>query len=185
MTLLNNGADALALDADGGFTFSAPVAGAYAVTIGAPPAWHDCTVGNASGTATADVTNVSVTCTYGATVSTVASSLGLPAGAAVDAAGNIYVAEWSANRLSMVTPAGVVTPVASGLSSPMGVAVGPDGAVYVSDSASNRILRVGAGNVVTVFAGSGAIGGADGTGAAASFNRPYGIAFDRTGHLYV
>jgi hypothetical protein len=63
LTLNNNGADPLVVTANGAFTFSAPVAGSYLVTIAAQPAGQSCALANASGNATATVNSVSVTCT--------------------------------------------------------------------------------------------------------------------------
>jgi hypothetical protein len=66
VTLDDNGADPLILTSDGSFTFVTPVAynSAYVVTIGTQPAGQLCTVTNGSGLAvTADVSNVSVSCT--------------------------------------------------------------------------------------------------------------------------
>lgn len=66
LVLRNNGGNDLSLTADGGFTFSAPVAsgGAYAVTVQTQPAGGlTCTVASGSGTVVnANITNVSVTC---------------------------------------------------------------------------------------------------------------------------
>lgn len=66
VVLENNGADALTLTANGPFTFSTDVAAgaAYSVTVATQPTnGETCSVGNGSGTATASVTNVTVTCT--------------------------------------------------------------------------------------------------------------------------
>lgn len=65
--LQNNGGDALTLTANGPFTFKTPVTGptdAYAVTVNAQPTTPNqiCTVASGSGTASANVTNVAVTC---------------------------------------------------------------------------------------------------------------------------
>ena len=81
--LQNNGGDALTLTANGAFTFKTAVTGptdAYAVTVNTQPTTPNqiCTVAHGSGTATADVTNVAVTCvlsyTIGGTVSGVVGS---------------------------------------------------------------------------------------------------------------
>ena len=87
LTLRNNGGASLAINANGSFTFPAPVlsGGAYAVTLVTQPSspTQVCTLANTSGTVgAAAVTNVTVTCvtstfTIGGTVS------GLPAGASV------------------------------------------------------------------------------------------------------
>jgi galactose oxidase-like protein/Kelch motif protein len=65
--LQDNGGDSLTLTANGAFTFKTPVTGptdAYAVTVNTQPATPNqiCTVANGSGTASANVTNVGVTC---------------------------------------------------------------------------------------------------------------------------
>jgi len=63
-----------------------------------------------------------------------------------------------------------------------------DGAsnVYVADSLNNTIRKVAPAGVVTTLAGmSGVSGTNDGTGSAAQFNQPAGIAVDGAGNLYV
>jgi hypothetical protein len=69
LVLQNNGGDNLAVSANGTFSFNTTVdAGApYNITVLTQPAnpSQGCTVGNPSGTATASVTNVSVTCSTG------------------------------------------------------------------------------------------------------------------------
>jgi hypothetical protein len=66
LVLQNNGGDNLTVNANAtSFTFATPIisGGAYSVTVLTQPAGENCTVSNGSGTATADVTNLSVTCT--------------------------------------------------------------------------------------------------------------------------
>jgi sugar lactone lactonase YvrE len=202
VTLQDNGGDDLAVSADGNFAFATAVTGPYAVTIGRQPLWQDCTVANGSGTATADVSGVSVNCApYAAYVTTLAGNAGVagtsdgtgsaasffyPVGVAFDASGNAYVADSAYGLLRKITPAGVVTTlVASGLNTPWGVAVGPDGNIYVALYGANAIAKVTPDGTVTTFAGSGVSGSADGNGTAASFQIPTGVAFDRAGNLYV
>ena len=67
---------------------------------------------------------------------------------------------------------------------PYGVVVGADGAIFVADCGNHRVRRIKDG-AVTTFAGSGKEGGADGIGAAASFNYPQGLALGPGGVLYV
>lgn len=108
------------------------------------------------------------------------------------------------NRLiRKITPAGVVTTLAGG--APTSTSIGVDGIgsaasfgtpvgitndaaanVYVVDSGSHTIRKVTPAGVVTTLAGTaGQSGSTDGTGAAARFNSPNGIAADGEGNLYV
>lgn len=186
VTLLNRGADPLAVDANGSFRFAAPVAGAYEVTVGTQPNWQSCTVANGSGTATGDVLDVAVACQRTGTVSTVATGLGAPVAAAVDSAGNFYVTTWGGpNQLMLVTPLGFAAPVAALPGSAVAVVLGPNGSLYVAGAGANVILEVTPTGTVSNFAGTGALGGGDGPRASATFNYPYGLAFDVAGNLYV
>jgi hypothetical protein len=66
VTLLNNGADALTIAANGSFTFTTPIVynSGYAITVGTQPAGQTCTVTNGSDTnITVPVSSVTVTCT--------------------------------------------------------------------------------------------------------------------------
>lgn len=121
-----------------------------------------------------------------------------PSGIAVDAAGNVYVADTSNNNIRKVTAAGVATTLAGTTSAgfadgtgaaakfnvPIGIAVDGTGNVYVGDNQNNRIRKVTAGGVVTTLAGSGAMGSANGPGAGASFRGLGGVTVDPTGNVY-
>ena len=65
------------------------------------------------------------------------------------------------------------------------MAVDSAGIVYVSDYNNNRIRKITSAGVVTTLAGSGAYGFADGTGSAAQFYYPSGVAVDSSGTVYV
>jgi prepilin-type N-terminal cleavage/methylation domain-containing protein len=122
-----------------------------------------------------------------------------PEGIAIDSAGNLYMADYNNNDIRKITPAAVVTTLAGSgaagyadgtgiraiFNNPTGVAVDSSGTVYVADSGNNRIRKITPAGVVTTLAGSGAAGYADGTGTSAIFNKPYGIAVDASGALYV
>ena len=121
-------------------------------------------------------------------------------GIAVDGAGNVYVTDLS-NTIRKITPAGVVTTLAGtpgvrgsadGAGSaaqfwqPWGIAVDSAGIVYVADQANSTIRKITPAGVVTTIAGAaGMFGSADGSGSAARFNAPDGIAVDSSGNLYV
>jgi hypothetical protein len=123
-----------------------------------------------------------------------------PRGLAIDLSGNIIVGDFYNNRIRKVTPAGVVTTLAgSGLSAfsdgtgddasfyqPYGVAVDLSGNIIVADGGNRRIRKItNPGGVVTTLAGSGVAEFADGTGAAASFNSPEGVAVDLSNNVIV
>ncbi|MDP1827899.1 MAG: hypothetical protein Q8L48_31790 [Archangium sp.] len=74
--ILQNGGDFLPLFADGPFTFPTPAAGAYSVSVNSSPMGKLCFVLNGSGTATANVTNVVVTCTTSGTLDTTFATSG-------------------------------------------------------------------------------------------------------------
>ncbi len=124
-----------------------------------------------------------------------------PMGVAVDAAGNLFVADSSNVIIRRITPAGVVTTFAGstgkvgtvdGVGSaarfhpPSDVAVGPDGQVLVADLFNCAVRRITPDGTVTTLAGKagGPIGWADGTGAAAQFGYLTGITVDRNGNAY-
>ena len=122
-----------------------------------------------------------------------------PRGVAVDSATNVYVAATGSQTLVKITPAGVVstlagsgvagfadgTGAAAQFNSPRGLAVDAAGNIYVADVSNNRIRKVTPDGVVTTLAGSGTYGFADGPGAAAQFEGPYGVVVDGSGDVYV
>jgi RHS repeat-associated protein len=121
-----------------------------------------------------------------------------PAGLALDAAGNLYVADSGNDQIRIITPAGVVTTVAGGLHSgfadgaaaqslfkaPGGVAVAASGIVVIADSGNNRIRQLAAG-IVTTIAGTGHNGFVNGAGAVAEFSNPSAVTVDDGGNIYV
>lgn len=128
-----------------------------------------------------------------------AARFDLPEALAVDAAGNIYVADNGNNLIRKITPAGQVTTLAgsgkvgsangtgqqASFNSPFGITVDGTGNVYVADAGNNLIRKITPTGTVTTLAGSGAKGATNASGTAASFNTPAGIAIDASGNIYV
>ena len=123
----------------------------------------------------------------------------LPVSVAVDGAGNVYVADYYNHRIRKVTSSGVVstlagsgtagyaegTGAAASFNAVAGVAVDGGGTVYVGDSGNNRVRQITSGGVVSTLAGSGVSGYVDGPGTAARFARPFGVAVNGAGEVYV
>jgi sugar lactone lactonase YvrE len=130
-----------------------------------------------------------------------AARFSTPIGVAVDSAGNLYVADYYNQTIRKITSGGVVTTLAGltgtpgstdGTGSaarfnyPIGVAVDNAGNVYVADLNNQTIRKITSGGVVSTLAGlAGASGSADGTGSAARFNYPRGVAVDSASNVYV
>ena len=129
-----------------------------------------------------------------------AAQFNSPTGVACDGRGNVYVADFNNQRIRcIVAVTGVVTTLAGSafgfadgqgtaaqFRTPYGVACDASGNVFVADFGNHRIRRiVAATGVVTTLAGSGTFGFADGTGPAAQFRSPRGVACDASGTVYV
>jgi len=104
----------------------------------------------------------------------------------VDSSGILYVADEGGHRIRKIdTTTRVVTTLADsggiavGFSWPTGVTVDSSGNLYVADKDNHRIRKITSGGDVTTLAGSGTAGDDNGTGEAAEFNKPFGVAVSR------
>ena len=149
--------------------------------------------GSATNSGTADGTNAN-------------ARFNSPVGVTVDNTGNFYVTDFDNNTIRKGTPVGtnwVITTIA-GLGLVPGSADGSNsnarffepegitfvnGHLYVSDGGNSTIRKLsplGTNWIVKTLAGkAGVIGSADGTGSAARFNFPYGLAFTLDGTMFV
>ena len=110
------------------------------------------------------------------------AQLSSPDNVAVDATGNLYIADTGNNRVRKVTN-GLITTVAA--VSAAGVTTDSAGNVYIADGTSHIFKLTG--NVITVVAGNGIAGfsGDNGVATSAQLNSPYEVAVDATGNLYI
>lgn len=193
---------------DGGAATSAQLSGPQGVAV------------DASGSVyIADTQNNRVRKVGGGTISTIAGTgtggfagdggaataaqLKAPFSVAVDTAGNVYIAEFSNNRVRKVAVNGTISTLAgtgvSGyggdggsatsalLNGPQGVAVDAAGNVYIADTANNRVRRVTPAGAIGTLAGNGVAGyDADGGQAGATqVGNPTGVAADSFGNVYI
>ncbi len=108
-------------------------------------------------------------------------------GMTADNVGNLYVGD---GRIRKVTPAGVVSTyiarAAGQLNDAGGLTIDSGGTLYYADRADQVLRAFGANGVVNTLAGSAPlVGSADGSGGAAQFYGPAGIAADAAGNLFV
>ena len=133
-----------------------------------------------------------------------AAQLSFPSGVAVDAAGNIYIADSNNQRIRRVNIDGSIVTVAGGgnpsdgigddgpataakLGAPSGVAMDAAGNIYIADTGNRRIRKIDTdGNIFTI-AGTGTPGlsGDGGPATAAQLNLPSGVAVDAAGNIYI
>ncbi len=129
------------------------------------------------------------------------ASLSTPLGIAVDASGNLFIAdapncvvrEVSNGTISTVAGNGTCgylgdngPAIAAELRNPQGVAVDGAGNLYIADSSNSAVRKVSAGAITTI-AGNGTCGysGDGGPGNAAALCFPWGVALDAGGDLFI
>jgi sugar lactone lactonase YvrE len=127
----------------------------------------------------------------------ISAQLKAPAGLALDASGNLYIADHSDNRIRKVSTGGTITTVAgrgeagpplgdggqataASLAAPMGVAVDKSGNVYIADTGFNLIRKVSPSGVITTIAGSNYFQSGPN-----QVDSPTSLAFDTAGDLYI
>jgi len=133
-----------------------------------------------------------------------ASEINQPDCISVDAAGNMYIADWANNRVRKVNTSGIITTIAGNgtpgywgdggqataaeLYEPSYVLADGAGNIYISDSRNYCIRKINTSGIISTIAGiGGSLGYAGDTGpaTAALLNIPYGLVMDAGGNLYV
>src|SRR6185503_4198166 len=128
-----------------------------------------------------------------------------PMSVAVDHAGNIYIAETSSGVIRKVNPQGIISTIAgrgfydqgyagdggpalqAKLNGPTDLAVDITGNIYIADLGNHVIRKINPQGIITTFAGTGIKGysGDGGTATSARLFRPFGVATDNAGNVYI
>jgi sugar lactone lactonase YvrE len=125
-----------------------------------------------------------------------------PGSIALDALGNLYVADYWNNRIRKISATGIITTfagtgvagstgdgglaTAAQLNFPTAVAVDQLGNVYISDAFSNRVRKINTAGIINNFAGTGVSGYSGDGGAASSADLcPGGLTIDASGNVYI
>ena len=120
------------------------------------------------------------------TVAAIGSGYTSPTAAALDASGDLFVADSTANKVWEIA-AGSSTPasVGTGLKAPQGVAVDGAGDLYIADTGNNRIVEIPVVSGALSSANQTAIVGSATSIAGAALSGPTGLTVDAQGNLYI
>ena len=131
------------------------------------------------------------------------ASLHYPYGVAIDAVGNVLIADTDSSRVRKVDSNGVITTVAgngawsytgdggpattASFNLPYGITLDSSGDVFVVDMYNNRIRLISTNGLITTVAGSGtaAYSGDGGSATNAALNSPSGVAVDALGNVFI
>ncbi|MGB3947487.1 MAG: T9SS type A sorting domain-containing protein [Bacteroidia bacterium] len=131
------------------------------------------------------------------------AKLNYPTGVAVDANGNVYIADKNNSVIRKVNTFGIITTIAGtsvtgysgdgGLATsakiyfPAAVATDAAGNVYISDTYNHAIRKVNTSGIISTVAGGNGIGysGDGGVATSAEFNFPWGLTVDNAGNIFI
>ena len=132
-----------------------------------------------------------------------AAELFFPSGVTVDGSGNVYIADYENHRIRKINTSGIISTIAGNGSQgysgdggpataaelyyPYGVAVDGSGNVYVADDFNFRVRKINTAGIISTIAGNGGAGysGDGGPATNAEIDRPFGIAVDGSGNVYI
>jgi sugar lactone lactonase YvrE len=132
-----------------------------------------------------------------------AAEVNVPYGIATDGSNNVYFTDTWEYVLRKINASGIITTIAGNgsygysgdggpatnaeLGQPYGIACDNTANIYIADYAEQRIRKVNTSGIISTFAGIGVKGysGDGGNASAAELNCPSGIAFDKTGNMYI
>jgi trimeric autotransporter adhesin len=132
-----------------------------------------------------------------------AAQLNDPSGIALDASGNLYIAENGGCRIRKVNTAGVISTyagtgsasssgdgglaTAAAINRPHGVVMDASGNMYISEQYAHKVRKINTSGIISTIAGLGTIGytGDGGAATAAKLSYPNCIHVDPAGNVYV
>jgi|HubBroStandDraft_6_1064221.scaffolds.fasta_scaffold25382_3 uncharacterized protein (TIGR03437 family) len=118
------------------------------------------------------------------------AELSSPTGVAVDAAGNLYIADGPNSRIRRVSPSGIITTFAGNgdpsVLSPWQIAIDSQGNLYAADGAQTNVRKIDPTGKITLVAGNGQMGfSGDGGPATKAMIVAVGVAIDSAGNLLI
>jgi sugar lactone lactonase YvrE len=131
------------------------------------------------------------------------ANLNQPSGVAVDAQGNIFIADTLNSRVRKVPASGIISTFAGNgmykfggdggpasaalLNQPSDLVIDPKGNIYLSDTLNHRVRKIDAAGSISTFAGNGfaLFAGDGGPAVQASLNNPIGLAVDHAGNVFI
>lgn len=132
-----------------------------------------------------------------------AAQINAPAGIAIDASGNIYIADTYNHRVRKINTSGIISTIAGNgvmgyggdggpalncsFNYPWSVKIDASGNIYIADTGNQRVRKIDPSGIITTIAGNGTTGfSGDGfIGTLAQLNSPQGVAVDATGNVFI
>ena len=133
--------------------------------------------------------------------------LSSPSGIAVDAAGNLYIADYANHAIRKVSTSGIICTIAGGLTNnsgpypgfsgdggpatsaalayPLGVALDQRGNLYIADTFNERVRKIDTNGIITTVVGGGFVLGDGGQATNAMLDFPVTVVLDKGGRIFI